>query len=106
VRGGDSCLLLRRYLGLFESEIEAAMAYDSEAVRSRGLKAVTNFDMTQYLELLSPQDKETWLGLRQQVGAGWPQQRPPSCLHDVSGGHNAWRRCPAACSSSVQDLIR
>lgn len=44
-----------RYLGLFSKEIEAAQAYDRESVRSKGLKAITNFDICEYLDLLSAQ---------------------------------------------------
>jgi AP2-like factor (euAP2 lineage) len=42
-----------RYLGLYDSEQEAAMAYDVEAVRQKGLEAVTNFDISEYSEVLA-----------------------------------------------------
>ena len=42
-----------RYLGLFANEVDAALAYDRESVVRKGLKAVTNFDICQYLDLLS-----------------------------------------------------
>ena len=41
-----------RYLGLFKDEIEAAIAYDREAVKRRGIHAVTNFDLSEYKDLL------------------------------------------------------
>lgn len=41
-----------RYLGLYRDEVEAAKAYDREAVLRRGIHAVTNFDLSEYLELL------------------------------------------------------
>ena len=41
-----------RYLGLYETEIEAAMAYDREAIRHKGLQALTNFDISMYTELM------------------------------------------------------
>ena len=45
-------LVGHRYLGLYSTEIEAAVAYDSESVRQRGAAAVTNFALAEYSHLL------------------------------------------------------
>lgn len=42
-----------KYLGLYLTEKEAAIAYDRAAVAARGMSAQTNFEITNYVELLS-----------------------------------------------------
>lgn len=42
-----------KYLGLYDSEVEAAVAYDIESVARKGLDAITNFALDEYAEYLS-----------------------------------------------------
>jgi AP2-like factor (euAP2 lineage) len=41
-----------KYLGLFTSETDAAVAYDRAAVQAKRLNAQTNFDISSYMDLL------------------------------------------------------
>ena len=41
-----------RYLGLYDAEEDAAVAYDREAVKQRGLDAVLNYDVSNYIDIL------------------------------------------------------
>ncbi|KAK9810015.1 hypothetical protein WJX72_003347 [[Myrmecia] bisecta] len=45
-----------KYLGLFHTEVEAARAYDRESVLRKGINAITNFDLAEYLDLLDEDD--------------------------------------------------
>ncbi|KAG0564249.1 hypothetical protein KC19_8G095800 [Ceratodon purpureus] len=38
------------YLGTYDTQEEAAAAYDRAAVRNRGMKAITNFDISNYIK--------------------------------------------------------
>ena len=42
-----------KYLGLFLTESEAATAYDRAAVHAKGLQALTNYDITNYVDDMS-----------------------------------------------------
>jgi hypothetical protein len=48
-----------KYLGLFPTEHEAAVVYDRAAVAARGAAAQTNFDISNYLNLLSAHPSPT-----------------------------------------------
>ena len=46
-------------LGYYNSEFEAAQAYDRAAVRCKGKKAVTNFDVNEYKDELAEFEDST-----------------------------------------------
>ena len=64
-RIGQSIGKKYRYLGLFKEEEDAARAYDTEAVKQRGLEAITNFPLRNYVGLLQADEQ---LFLKQRGG--------------------------------------
>ncbi|TKY64661.1 AP2 ethylene-responsive transcription factor [Spatholobus suberectus] len=46
------------YLGTYATQEEAAEAYDMAAIEHRGLNAVTNFDLSRYINWLRPKSEE------------------------------------------------
>lgn len=51
-RLGQSCGSKYQYLGLFTTEIDAAVAFDRASIMHRGLDATTNFNVDNYADLL------------------------------------------------------
>jgi hypothetical protein len=51
-RLGQSCGSKYQYLGLFATEIDAAVAFDRASIAQRGLEGITNFGYENYKDLL------------------------------------------------------
>ncbi|OIW19852.1 hypothetical protein TanjilG_27218 [Lupinus angustifolius] len=47
------------YLGTYATQEEAATAYDIAAIEYRGLNAITNFDLSHYINWLKPNNNDT-----------------------------------------------
>ncbi|KAJ8484419.1 hypothetical protein OPV22_016904 [Ensete ventricosum] len=61
------------YLGTYATQEEAAAAYDMAAIEHRGLSAVTNFDLSRYVEWLRPTTDGHAATLQSQVADTRPE---------------------------------
>jgi len=83
-----------RYLGLFDSEEEAAIAYDREAVRQKGLSASTNFEISSYADILEQRINDADVASHNGAGRAGPAALPTASGSDCAAASLSQPRLP------------